>query len=34
MEQAAHEEAAGNCKLAAFTTRVMTPAGIEEVSID
>jgi hypothetical protein len=33
-EQAAHEEAVGNRKPAVFTTGVMTPAGIEEVSVD
>jgi superfamily II DNA helicase RecQ len=33
-EQAAREEAAGNREPAAFTTGVMTPAGIEEVSVD
>jgi hypothetical protein len=33
-EQATREEAAGNCEPVAFTTRVMIPAGIEEVSID
>jgi hypothetical protein len=33
-EQAAREEAAGNREPATFTTRVMTSAGIEEVSVD
>jgi hypothetical protein len=33
-EQAMREEAAGNCKPAAFTTRVVTPTGIKEVSVD
>jgi hypothetical protein len=29
-----HEEAAGNCEPVAFTTRVVIPAGIKEVSVD
>jgi hypothetical protein len=33
-EQAVHEEAAGNHELVAFTTRVVIPARIEEVSVD
>jgi hypothetical protein len=33
-EQAIREEAAGNRKPAAFTIRVVTPAGIKEVSVD
>jgi hypothetical protein len=33
-EQAAREEAVGNHEPAAFTTGVITTAGIEEVSVD